>query len=125
MYSGLKYLVQTIISSPGAIITICQVGSPIRRSLGIASILDFPKLIAEYHVLHRLLLPRHSPNALLALDLVQKETVLQLSGLEAGSLTRPSVSEPKSILSRASFNPAHDVDPGPEGSTMVHNPCRL
>ncbi len=30
-------------------------------------------LIAEYHVLHRLLLPRHPPNALFALDLIQKE----------------------------------------------------
>ena len=37
-------------------------------------ILSSPGLIAEYHVLHRLLLPRHSPNALLALDLIQKET---------------------------------------------------
>lgn len=54
----------------------CQVGSPIRRSLGITAILTFPKLIAEYHVLHRLLLPRHSPNALLALDLIQKKTGL-------------------------------------------------
>ena len=32
-----------------------------------------PKLIAGYHVLHRLLLPRHPPNALIALDLIQKE----------------------------------------------------
>ncbi len=54
----------------------CQVGSPIRKSLGITAILTFPKLIAEYHVLHRLLLPRHSPNALLALDLIQEKTDL-------------------------------------------------
>jgi hypothetical protein len=32
-----------------------------------------PWLFAGYHVLHRLLLPRHPPNALLALDLVRKE----------------------------------------------------
>ena len=32
-----------------------------------------PWLNAGYHVLHRLLLPRHPPNALLALDLIQKE----------------------------------------------------
>ena len=32
-----------------------------------------PKLFAGFHVLHRLLLPRHPPNALLALDLIQKE----------------------------------------------------
>jgi hypothetical protein len=33
-----------------------------------------PGLIAECHVLHRLLLPRHPPNALLALDPIQKKT---------------------------------------------------
>ena len=32
-----------------------------------------PWLIAGYHVLHRLLLPRHPPNALFALDLIQKK----------------------------------------------------
>ena len=32
-----------------------------------------PKLNAGYHVLHRLLLPRHTPNALFALDLIRKE----------------------------------------------------
>ena len=36
-------------------------------------ILTSPWLIAEYHVLHRLLLPRHPPNALFALDLIQKK----------------------------------------------------
>ena len=36
-------------------------------------ILSSPWLIAEYHVFHRLLLPRHSPNALFALDLIQKK----------------------------------------------------
>ena len=32
-----------------------------------------PWLIAVYHVLHRLLLPRHPPNALFALDPIRKE----------------------------------------------------
>ena len=32
-----------------------------------------PWLNAGYHVLHRLLLPRHPPNALFALDPIQKE----------------------------------------------------
>ncbi len=40
-------------------------------------ILSSPWHIAEYHVLHRLLLPRHPPNALLALDLIQKKTGLK------------------------------------------------
>ena len=83
MYSGNKYLVYLTIDhpivqqvEPRVTIAKYQVGCPIRRSLGIASILDFPKLIAEYHVLHRLLLPRHPPNALFALDLIQKKTDL-------------------------------------------------
>ena len=33
-----------------------------------------PGLIAECHVLHRLLLPRHPPNALIALDPIQRKT---------------------------------------------------
>ena len=56
-------------------------GCPIRKSLGITAILTFPKLIAEYHVLHRLLLPRHSPNALFALDLIQKKTDFSAAAL--------------------------------------------
>ena len=48
-------------------------GLPHSEIHGSKPILGSPKLIAEYHVLHRLLLPRHPPNALLALDLIQKE----------------------------------------------------
>ena len=48
-------------------------GLPHSEIHGSKHILSSPWLIAEYHVLHRLLLPRHSPNALLALDLIQKK----------------------------------------------------
>ncbi len=48
-------------------------GLPHSEIHGSKLILSSPWLIAEYHVFHRLLLPRHSPNALLALDLIQKE----------------------------------------------------
>jgi len=48
-------------------------GLPHSEIHGSKLILSSSWLIAEYHVLHRLLLPRHSPNALLALDLIQKE----------------------------------------------------
>ena len=58
-------------------------GLPHSEIRGSKPILGSPQLIAEYHVLHRLLLPRHSPNALLALDLIQKET--DPKGLHAGS----------------------------------------
>jgi hypothetical protein len=47
-------------------------GLPHSEIHGSKLILSSPWLIAEYHVLHRLLLPRHSPNALFALDLIQK-----------------------------------------------------
>ena len=48
-------------------------GLPHSEIHGSKLILSSPWLIAEYHVLHRLLLPRHPPNALFALDLIQKE----------------------------------------------------
>ena len=54
-------------------------GFPHSEIHGSKLILSSPWLIAEYHVFHRLLLPRHPPNALLALDLIQKEKDLHLS----------------------------------------------
>jgi hypothetical protein len=52
-------------------------GLPHSEIHGSKVILTSPWLIAEYHVLHRLLLPRHPPNALFALDLIQKKQGLQ------------------------------------------------
>ena len=49
-------------------------GLPHSEIHGSKLILSSPWLIAEYYVLHRLLLPRHPPNALLALDLIQKKS---------------------------------------------------
>ncbi len=48
-------------------------GFPHSEIHGSKLILSSPWLIAEYHVLHRLLLPRHPPNALFALDLIQEK----------------------------------------------------
>ena len=48
-------------------------GLPHSEIRGSKPILGSSRLIAEYHVFHRLLLPRHSPNALFALDLIQKK----------------------------------------------------
>jgi hypothetical protein len=73
MYSGIKYLVYPVIDQRDANNNRVSSGLPHSEILGSKPILGSPKLIAEYHVLHRLLLPRHSPNALLALDLIQKE----------------------------------------------------
>ena len=74
MYSGNKYLIKPDISSNRSRYYIkLSSGFPHSEILGSKPILGSPKLIAEYHVLHRLLLPRHPPNALFALDLIQKK----------------------------------------------------
>ena len=78
MYSGLKYLFQLIIDCQ-AINNKLSGGLPHSEIAGSKPILGSPTLIAEYHVLHRLLLPRHPPNALLALDLIQKKKDLRLT----------------------------------------------
>ena len=51
-------------------------GLPHSEIRGSKPIPGSPLLIAGYHVLHRLLLPRHPPNALLALDPIQRRTGL-------------------------------------------------
>ena len=79
MYSGLKYLSQPIIDTLKGNNNELLGGFPHSEIVGSKPILGLPTLIAEYHVLHRLLLPRHPPNALLALDLIQKETAMRLS----------------------------------------------
>ena len=43
-------------------------GFPIRKSADIMLICSSPRLIAACHVLHRLLMPRHSPYALVRLN---------------------------------------------------------
>ena len=45
-----------------------HVGFPIRKSADIMLICSSPQLIAACHVLHRLLMPRHSPYALVRLN---------------------------------------------------------
>ena len=53
-----------------------QVGFPIRRSPGCSLFINLPKLIADYHVLHRLQLPRHPSYALIYLTNVSKQKSL-------------------------------------------------
>ena len=76
MYSGYKYLFQQVINCR-AIYNQLSGGLPHSEIHGSKLILSSPWLIAEYHVFHRLLLPRHSPNALIALDLIQKKQDLR------------------------------------------------
>ena len=65
---------------------------------GSKPILGSSSLIAEYHVLHRLLLPRHPPNALLALDLIQRKTGYPATHTLVRCVLHPLI---KSILSRS------------------------
>ena len=88
MYSVLKYLFQPVIDCRSNNNKLSG-GFPHSEIHGSKLILSSPWLIAEYHVFHRLLLPRHSPNALLALDLIQKERVLRLAAPEAGKKPAP------------------------------------
>ena len=75
IYSTKKYLVYHIIScSLLSSNNIVSGGLPHSEIHGSKLILSSPWLIAEYHVFHRLLLPRHPPNALFALDLIQKKS---------------------------------------------------
>ncbi len=74
MYSDYKYLFYLIISCRrGGNNNKVSGGLPHSEIHGSKLILSSSWLIAEYHVFHRLLLPRHSPNALFALDLIQKK----------------------------------------------------
>ena len=79
MYSGDKYLVMPIIDYLAVDNNQHSGGLPHSEIHGSKLILSSPWLIAEYHVLHRLLLPRHPPNALIALDLIRKKTDLNPS----------------------------------------------
>ncbi len=65
-----------------------------------------PGLIAECHVLHRLLPPRHPPNALLALDPIRKKT---------GPLVRRSCDRQPILLG---FPDGSHFDPRPHGSRL-------
>ena len=73
MYSGDKYLVNPIIDTHKGDNNQISGGLPHSEIFGSKPIPGSPKLIAGYRVLHRLLLPRHPPNALIALDLTRKK----------------------------------------------------
>ena len=74
MYSGKKYLVHLIVDRREPNNNRVSGGFPHSDIPGSKGALASPGLIAECHVLHRLLLPRHPPNALIALDPIQRKT---------------------------------------------------
>jgi hypothetical protein len=57
--------------------TLLQLGFPIRTSPYHSSVVNFPGLIADSYVLHRLLMPRHPPCALSSLSLNLNKKLLQ------------------------------------------------
>ena len=63
-------------------------GFPHSEISGSTFALNSPELIAECHVLHRLPVPRHPPNALLALDLQRTPTHGPKPALEHRTATR-------------------------------------
>ena len=88
-----------------------KVGFPHSEIFGSTPVRGSPKLIAAYHVLLRLLAPRHPPNALLALDqllhLSKNLTVQGTSGSpsRAGAIPRPR----NSILTREVVPPGNTL----------------
>lgn len=75
MCSVNKYLPIAIVHDPEGSKTIKMSGGfPHSEIPGSKGALASPGLIAECHVLHRLLPPRHPPNALIALDPSRKTT---------------------------------------------------
>ncbi len=78
MYSGLDTFIDNRKSETGhpegaskpsgLEVPVIEGGFPHSEILGSTAVRTFPKLIAAYHVLHRLLPPRHPPDALRSLD---------------------------------------------------------
>ena len=86
MYSGLRYLSHPAMSDRSHHSKVSG-GFPHSDIHGSKPIPGSPWLNAGYHVLHRLLLPRHPPNALFALDLIQKEQGTDCAGSQNQSLS--------------------------------------
>ena len=63
----------------------CSDGFPHSDISGSMLICSSPKLFVAYHVLHRLLMPRHSPCALLSLTFVDASSVSLASGFAESS----------------------------------------
>src|SRR5699024_8909234 len=77
------------------LLEVCSSGFPHSEISGSMLICSSPKLIAACHVLHRLLMPRHSPCALSSLTFVgAKSAKLRFRR----TLTRPSKTPPAPLL---------------------------
>ncbi len=98
MDSVSRYLVHSPDGNRKVHIEAVSGGLPHSEIWGSMPIPGSPQLIAGYHVLHRLLLPRHPPNALLALDPIQRRTGNPTQASRPASKGRPFVARPRLIL---------------------------
>jgi hypothetical protein len=93
-------------------------GLPHSEIHGSKLILSSPWLIAEYHVFHRLLLPRHSPNALFALDLIQKKKDLIIV-LPPGGLLEDDCSSRCNTLTPERSHRSRTTEAGKKLSSII------
>ena len=100
-------------------ITEIEGGFPHSEIRGSKVVRTSPRLIAAYHVLHRLSAPRHPPNALLALDRSHYRKPL-------GGASRSGDPEPPSAFDRKTICFKHIREPcGQAQPTLVARPKRL
>ena len=67
------------------LIRYCRIGFPHSDISGSQLICSSPKLFAAYHVLHRLLMPRHSPCALISLTSSEQTTRIPFPSCSCGT----------------------------------------
>ena len=79
-FPTLPYLIQA------RLIRYCRIGFPHSEISGSMRMCRSPKLIAACHVLRRLLMPRHSPCALISLTFVRKSSISAPSAQVRSSL---------------------------------------
>ena len=70
----------------------CSGGFPHSEISGSTDICSSPKLIAACHVLRRLLMPRHSPCALISLTFVEETRSIPFPSLDENFISAPSFS---------------------------------
>ena len=100
-------------------------GLPHSEIRGSKPIPGSPLLIAGYHVLHRLLLPRHPPNALLALDPIRRRTGTNphTADQPKGALLRRALTPPNPAPSGCRAPVGSHTYPAPRsGKTRGHGP---
>ena len=80
------------------------IGFPHSDIPGSKSVCDSPRLIAAYHVLHRLLVPRHPPCALSSLTGIQSSKVLPYCGYPASHFRLSKIEARRASVARPNIN---------------------